>query len=151
MRGLHKNLINMGDAFQIFYDMGQHRSLPDLIKRLEKTHPEQVPSLSTLKKWHKEDEWKLQCMMQDKEIRDGVKEIMMPDWIKTKAKMLKVLLNQIDKSVDDGISPANTRDVVALVHEVRGIMGENDNIDVSGSVDVVSIYIPDNNRDNDTV
>ncbi len=90
-------------------------------------------------------------MMQDKEIRDGVKEIMMPDWIKTKAKMLKVLLNQIDKSVDDGISPANTRDVVALVHEVRGIMGENDNIDVSGSVDVVSIYIPDNNRDNDTV
>jgi len=149
MSGMTKNLINMGDAFMIFYDLGQNRSLPNLIKKLHETHPGKVPSLSTLKKWHKEDEWKLQTMMLDKEIRDGVKETMLPDLIKTKAKMLKVLLDQIDKSVEDGISPTNTRDVVALVHEARSILGDGDTVDVKGSMDVVSIYIPDNKRDND--
>jgi hypothetical protein len=149
MRGLHKKLINMGDAFQIFYDMGQHRSLPDLIKRLEKTHPEQVPSLSTLKKWHKEDEWKLQCMMMDKEIRDGVKEKMMPEWIEVKVTLLKTFMNQIKKAKEADITPENTRDLVAASKEIRALMGEGDHIDVKGSMDVVSIYLPDNKRDDD--
>jgi hypothetical protein len=63
--------------------------------------------------------------------------------------MLKVLLDQIDQSVKDEISPTNTRDVVALVHEARSILGDGDTVDVKGTMDVVSIYIPDNKRDND--
>ncbi len=116
----------MGDCFQIYYDMGQFRSLPDLIKKLNKTHPGQVPSYDTLKRWSKNDEWGLQVRMMDDEIKEGVKKKLVSGWVETKAKMLKVLLDQIDKSVEDGISPTNTKEVVALVHEIRGIMGESD-------------------------
>ncbi len=48
-----------------------------------------------------------------------------------------------------GIGPENTRDLVAASKEIRSMMGEGDSVDVKGSMDVVSIYIPDNKRDND--
>lgn len=139
----------MGDAFQIYFDLGHSRSVPRLLEKLKVTHPEQCPSLDTLKKWYQQDEWKLQAMMMDKEINEGVREKMMPEWIEVKVMLLKTFMNQIKKAKEADITPENTRDLVAASKEIRALMGEGDNIDVSGSVDVVSIYIPDNKRDND--
>ena len=126
MPGINKNLINMGDCFQIYYDMGQFRSLPELIKKLNITHPGKVPSYDTLKRWSRNDEWKLQIMMLDKEIKEGVREKMIPEWIETKVFLLKTLMDQVKKGNDDGVAPESTKDLVAASKEIRALMGEGD-------------------------
>ena len=131
MPGINKNLINMGDCFQIYYDMGQFRSLPELIKKLNITHPGKVPSYDTLKRWSRNDEWKLQIMLLDKEIKEGVKEKMIPEWIEVKVYLLKTLIEQVKKGREAGVTPESTRDLVAAVREIRSMMGESDSTDVN--------------------
>ena len=80
-------------------------------------------------KWKKEFNWKERCVLRDQEIAKGVKEKLLPEWIDMKAYLLKTLLEQVKKARDAGIEPRSTRDVVAAVKEIRGIMGETDSTD----------------------
>ena len=147
--GQSKSLIDAGECFRIYYGMGTSRSLQKLLEKLNKHCPEKAPSLTTLKQWSRHGNWVEQCMLTDQEIASGVKEKMLPEWIKVKAELFDALISQVRAGVAAGIEPENTRDVVAAVREIRAMMGEGDSVDVKGSMDVVSIYIPDNKRDND--
>lgn len=128
---MKKSLINMGDAFQVYYDLGYSRSVPRLLEKLKITHPKQCPSLDTLKKWYQQDEWKYQAMLMDKEIREGVKEKMMPEWVEVKVYLLKTLIEQVKKGREAGIAPEKTGDLVAAIREIRSMMGESDSTDVN--------------------
>lgn len=133
MARLDAKLVNRDEAFQLYFDMGQGRSLQDLNYKLNDLYPdnpEKVPEIHTLKHWSVKGEWQLRIMMLDKDIRDGVNEVMVDDWVKIKAKLLKTLLDQIDNAIDDGIRPVNARELVGIIHEVRGIMGEGDTTNI---------------------
>jgi hypothetical protein len=147
--GQSKRLIDMGECFRIYYGMGTSRSLQKLLDKLNQDCPDKTPSLTTLKQWSRHENWVEQCMLTDKEVADGVKEKMLPEWIKVKAELFEALIEQVRMGVAAGIGPENTRDLVAASKEIRSMMGEGDSVDVKGSMDVVSIYIPDNKRDND--
>lgn len=151
MARLDAKLINRDEAFQLYYGLGQGRSLVDLeskLKDLYPDNPEKVPEIHTLKNWSVKGGWQLQIMMLDKEIRDGVNHIMVDDWVKLKAKLLKTLLDQIDHAIDDGIRPSNTRELVGVVHEVRGIMGEGDSTNINiPQIEYVPYKKPDVNND----
>jgi uracil DNA glycosylase len=147
--GQSKRLIDMGECFRIYYGMGTSRSLQKLLDKLNQDCPEKAPSLTTLKQWSRHENWVEQCMLTDQEVATGVKEKMLPEWIKVKAELFEALIEQVRMGVAAGIGPENTRDLVAASKEIRSMMGEGDSVDVKGSMDVVSIYIPDNKRDND--
>jgi len=147
--GQSKRLIDIGECFRVYYGMGTSRSLQKLLDKLNRHCPDKAPALATLKQWSRNENWVEQCMLLDKEVADGVKEKMLPEWIKVKAELFEALINQVRMGVDAGIEPENTRDLVAAVREIRAMMGEDSTVDIRGSLDVVSIYIPENNRDND--
>ena len=68
-------------------------------------------------------------MLHDQEVHKGVQEKMMPEWIETKAYLLKVALEQVKKGRDAGVEPTSTRDMMAAIKEARSIMGEDTNTD----------------------
>lgn len=72
-------------------------------------------------------------MLHDQEVQKGVQEKMMPEWIETKAYLLRVLLEQVKKGRDDGVIPTSTRDLVAAIKEARSIMGESDKVEITAT------------------
>jgi len=91
-------------------------------------------SMTSVKKWAKAFNWQERVMLHDQEVQKGVQEKMMPEWIETKAYLLKVALEQVKKGRDAGVIPASTRDMVAAIKEARSIMGETDKVEVTGSL-----------------
>ena len=73
-------------------------------------------------------------MLHDQELHKGVQEKMMPEWIETKAYLLKVALEQVKKGRDAGVVPTSTRDMMAAIKEARSIMGETDTVEITGSL-----------------
>ena len=129
--GQSKRLIDVGECFRIYYGMGTSRSLQKLLEKLNKHCPDKAPSLTTLKQWSRHGNWVEQCMLTDQEIASGVKEKMLPEWIEVKSYLLKTLIEQVKKGREAGVSPENTRDMVAAIKEIRAMMGESDSADVN--------------------
>lgn len=144
--GPSKRLIDVGECFRIYYGMGTSRSLQRLLDKLNKHCPDKAPSLTTLKEWSRRENWVEQCMLTDKEVADGVKEKMMPEWIKIKAELFEALINQVRMGVAAGIKPENTRDLVMASKEIRSMMGEGDKVDL----DISKIeYVPYKKQDDE--
>jgi hypothetical protein len=131
-----KKLIDKARAYEIYFELGTSRSLSKLHEQISRKYPKNSPSYPTLKNWSKAGNWVEKCLIRDKEINQGVQEKMMPEWIETKAYLLKVALEQVKKGRDAGVVPASTRDMMAAIKEARSIMGESDKLEVSGSVNV---------------
>ncbi len=93
-------------------------------------------SMTSVKKWAKAFNWQERVMLHDQEVQKGVQEKMMPEWIETKAYLLKVALEQVKKGRDAGVVPGSTRDMMAAIKEARSIMGEDVNTDVKISLEV---------------
>lgn len=82
-------------------------------------------------------------MLHDQEVQKGVQEKMLPEWIETKAYLLKVALEQVKKGRDAGVVPTSTRDMMAAIKEARSIMGEDVNTDVKISLEVKYEDLPE--------
>ncbi|MCK5609299.1 hypothetical protein KAR91_45925, partial [Candidatus Pacearchaeota archaeon] len=121
-------LLDKEECFQIYFSMGSSRSFERLIKQLEESHPGFVPSMVTIKTWSSKGEWKNRVKSQDEDIRQGVLEKLLPDWIDIKKELLDTLLDQVRQGREQGVTPENTRDLVAAVREIRSIMGEGDDL-----------------------
>ena len=107
----------------------------DLKKRTYPTVAAELSvSVTSVKKWAKEFNWQERVMLHDQEVQKGVQEKMMPEWIETKAYLLKVALEQVKKGRDAGVVPTSTRDMMAATKEARSIMGESDKVEVTGSL-----------------
>ena len=144
--GQSKRLIDMGECFRIYYGMGTSRSLQRLFDKLNRHCPDKTPSLTTLKQWSRHENWVEQCMLTDKEVADGVKEKMLPEWIKVKAELFEALIEQVRMGVAAGIGPENTRDLVMASKEIRSMMGEGDTVDLNISK---IEYVPYKKQDDD--
>lgn len=142
--GKSKGLIDVSECFRIYYGMGTSRSLQKLQDKLKKHCPDKAPSLTTLKAWSRGENWVEQCLLTDHEINEGVKEKMLPEWIKVKAELFEALINQVRAGVAAGIEPENTRDLVMASKEIRSMMGEGDSVDLTFSkIEYVPYKKPD--------
>lgn len=83
-------------------------------------------SRQSLGKWKVEFHWDERCADRDHEIGEKTKEVMLPKWVKVKAKLIDAFITQIEAAMAQGISPENSRDMVAISKELRGLMGEAD-------------------------
>ena len=103
----------------------------DLPKRSYRAVSEKFTiSETSIKKWAKAFNWQERVMLHDQEVQKGVQEKMMPEWIETKAYLLKVALEQVKKGRDAGVVPSSTRDMMAAIKEARSIMGESDKVEI---------------------
>lgn len=143
-------LLDKEECFQIYFSMGSSRSFERLIKQLEESHPGFVPSMITIKTWSSKGEWKNRVKSQDEDIRQGVLEKLLPDWIDIKKELLDTLLEQVREGRKLKVAPENTRDIVAAVREIRSIMGEGDGVDISISkIEYVPYVASDEEKQNE--
>ena len=87
-------------------------------------------SRQSVGKWKVEFGWDEECADRDHEIGEKTKEVMLPKWVKVKAKLIEAFITQIETAMDQKISPENSRDMVAISKELRGLMGEADKQEV---------------------
>lgn len=83
-------------------------------------------SRNSVGKWKEKFNWDDKCKDRDHEIGEKTKEIMLPKWIKVKAKLIDAFTTQIEDAMEAKITPENSRDMVAISKELRGLMGEQD-------------------------
>ena len=81
-------------------------------------------SLSTAGSWSKAFDWKRRTKEFDFKATSQLQEIVIKDWVETKAYLLRVLMKQIIDGVDAGIKPKSTGEMVAAIREIRSIMGD---------------------------
>ena len=112
-------------AYEFYRDMPK-RSLAKVAQKFG-------VSETSINKWNKAFNWQERVMLHDQEVQKGVREKMMPEWIETKAYLLKVALEQVKKGRDVGVIPSSTRDMMAAIKEARSIMGETDKVEITGS------------------
>lgn len=113
------------DAYEYYRDMPAtegKRSIAKVAKRFS-------VSETSVNKWNKAFNWQEKVMLHDQKVQEGVQDKMMPEWIETKAYLLKVALEQVKKGRDEGVVPTSTRDMMAAIKEARSIMGETDSTD----------------------
>jgi hypothetical protein len=83
-------------------------------------------SRQSVGKWKEKFKWDEECKDRDHEIGEKTKEVMLPAWVKVKTKLITAFIDQIEAAMERGISPENSRDMVAISKELRGLMGEAD-------------------------
>ena len=119
-----KILIDRTKAYTDYYELGSSRSLEKLHGELHSVDPAITPSYDTLKLWCSKDNWVERCLITDKAVSDGLLDTLVPEWVKIKAELLSILLDQIKKGKDKGIEPENVRDLTLLIKEVRSLIGD---------------------------
>lgn len=83
------------DTFEIYYGMGDNKSLVKLHQLLSETTPkslQKVPSLDTLKLWSRNFNWQERVLIRDKEVADKVEKKVVSSNIEKRAKMLSDLV-----------------------------------------------------------
>ena len=101
-----------------------------LLRNLLAVSRELGTSRQSLGKWKVEFKWDERCADRDHDIGEQTKEIMVPKWVKVKAKLIEAFIAQIETAMEAGIAPENSRDMVAISKELRGLLGEADKHEV---------------------
>lgn len=114
------------EAFEAYYELRNYAAVARQFK----------VTRVAVNKWKNSFDWENRALLRDQEIARGVKEKMLPEWIETKAYLLKVALEQVKKGRDAGVEPTSTRDMMAAIKEIRSIMGESDALEIKGSVNI---------------
>ena len=76
--------------------------------------------------WSKSFNWAERVKKFDKDAVVALRGLVLEDWAKTKAHLLRVLMEQVNAGVDAGIKPTSTKEIVAAIREIRNLMGEDD-------------------------
>jgi len=117
-------LIDRGEAFRIFFDMGTSRTLRLLEDEIRKKYPDAVPSYDTLKSWSNLNGWQAKAAKMDLMVTDGLVEKLVPEWTKIKADLVDILLTQIKAADTKAITPKNARDLAFLITTLKDVIGE---------------------------
>ena len=90
-------------------------------------------SRNSVGKWKEKFNWDEECADRDHEIGEKTKEVLIPKWVKVKGKLIDAFITQIEAAMEARISPENSRDMVAISKELRGLMGEDtQEIEITG-------------------
>ena len=97
-----------------------------LLRNVSAVARELNTSRNSVGKWKVKFNWDEKCADRDHEIGEKTKEVMLPQWIKVKAKLIEAFITQIEAAMKQGISPEDSRSMVAVSKELRALMGEPD-------------------------
>jgi len=81
------------DVFEVYYALGDKRSIKKLHQHCTETAPEYAPSLRTLKNWSSWFNWQEKVQIRDTEIARGVEAKVTKSNIDARAKALKEIQN----------------------------------------------------------
>ena len=130
-----KKLIDKSEAYTLYFELGSSRSIAKLHAQLLKSKPKNTPSMDALKKWCTKDKWVERCMISDKAVADGLENTLVPSWVALKAEFIGVLVKQVRAGVAAGVIPENSRDMVAVLKELRALIGDDiSKVDVKGAI-----------------
>ena len=87
-------------------------------------------SRASLHKWKVEFGWDAECEKRDKEVREQVQAVMIPQWAATKVLLINAFISQINAATKAGIEAENSRDMVAVSKELRSLMGEGEKVEL---------------------
>jgi len=82
-------------------------------------------SVTTAGNWSREFTWQERVKQFDFETAEQLQEIVIKDWVTTKAYLIRVLMKQVIDGVQDGVKPKTTSDMVAAIREIRAMMGDD--------------------------
>lgn len=100
-------------------------------------------SSSTVGVWSRELKWQTRVEEFETDTATTLREVVIGDWVETKAYLLRVLMKQVIDGVKDGIKPKNTTEMVAAIREIRSMMGDSMPDEVSKRVEIVYSRIKD--------
>lgn len=118
-------------------ELARHKLAFEMWYELRKTPPVAEHfgvSSRSVHKWKHEFNWDARCIIRDKEIAEGIKQTIVPEWVEIKAELLSTLLANVREGRKAGVTVQTMRDQVAAVKEIRSIMGESDKIEVLGAI-----------------
>jgi hypothetical protein len=119
-----------------YYCTMPHRNLRQLAKEFG-------ISSSTVGVWSGELKWQERVKDFDQDAATSLREVVIGDWVETKAYLLRVLMKQVIDGVKDGIKPRNTTEMVAAIREIRSMMGDEMPDEMSKRVEIVYTRIKD--------
>lgn len=82
-------------------------------------------SMSTAGVWSKALDWQGRVKLFDFKTSEQLENVVIGDWVETKAYLLRVLMKQVVDGVSAGIKPRNTTEMVAAIREIRSMMGDD--------------------------
>jgi hypothetical protein len=85
----------------------------------------------SLSNWKRDFRWKERCEERDRGINEQVNAVMIPQWTAVKVTLIQAFINQINAAIAAGITPADSKDMVAVSKELRALLGEADKHEVT--------------------
>ena len=119
-----------------YYCTMPHRNLRQLAKEFG-------ISSSTVGVWSRELNWQTRVEEFETDTATALREVVIGDWVETKAYFLRVLMKQVIDGVKDGIKPRNTTEIIAAIREIRSMMGDEMPDEMSKRVEIVYSRIKD--------
>jgi hypothetical protein len=97
--------------------------------------------------WSRELNWQTRVEEFETDTATALREVVIGDWVETKAYLLRVLMKQVLDGVKAGIKPRNTTEMVAAIREIRSMMGDEMPDEMSKRVEIVYSRIKDEEKD----
>lgn len=115
-------------AFELYFTLGEKRSLDRLHKQMSEKCPETVPSTKTLARWSSWFNWQERVQLKDQEVADGVGKRSVRTAIERKAKVLALIDEMINQALDKTGKPIlelkTTKDLKDLIETMLKLTGE---------------------------
>jgi len=128
------------EAFEIYYIMGERRSLTKLAEKLEDIPDRKGPKVRTLKAWSSKHEWQEQIETRNIELRRLIAEKTLRSIAEYKTDFLKRIDSIIDTGFEKDGTPIITcdkaRDLRDLVELSLRLLGEEEKKDVQVEINI---------------
>lgn len=93
-------------------------------RNLRKLADEVDVTAHTLNTWSVEFDWQRRLEQFDKEVAANVRESLVTDWAIMKRHLLDTLIDQLESAKLSRVHPTTTRDIVAVIKEIRSMVGD---------------------------
>jgi hypothetical protein len=118
------------EAFEIYYIMGERRSLAKLAEKLKDIPDRKGPSLRTLKAWSSKHEWREQIELRNSELR----RVLAEKTVRSIAEYKTGFLKKVDSIIETGFERDGTpiitcekaRDLKDLIELSLKLLGEEE-------------------------
>lgn len=93
-------------------------------------------SRQSLGAWKANFKWDARVKERDEEVTAQVQAVMTPQYAAVKITLIQTFINQLNAAFAAGITPENSRDMVAISKELRALLGEGEKLDLNTTIRV---------------
>ena len=116
------------EAFNLYYVIGEDRSLKKLLKKLDHNHTTAIPSLGALKSWSRSFHWQERIKQTDAEVSKILKEKLKETAVNSKAdhrELIKEVIDKFKEKLKEGkIKMSKPQDIIEMIKLDLLMMGE---------------------------